>query len=141
MDLISKSKKLYVQVSTVRDVPTKIRKTLEGIRDSKNPELKSVEEIKFFMLNNDSVTKVKDFVGDNQIGEIPFVKEEDLITTRTLLDRAITDLDFQIEFFDLVRKDTEAINNNATKLSEAIERCKTVELKYINCLINNEYEV
>lgn len=141
VDLISKSKKMYVQVSTVRDVPAKIRKTLEGIRDSKNPELKSVEIIKFFMLNNDSVTKVKDFVGDKQIGDIPFVKEKDLITTGTLLDRAMTDLDFQIEFFELVRKDIESINNNATKLNEAIERCKAVELRYINCHINNEYEI
>lgn len=35
VDLISENRELLVQVSTVQDVPTKIKTTLEKIRDSK----------------------------------------------------------------------------------------------------------
>ena len=40
VDLISHDENLYVQVSTVIDIPTKVKKTLEKIRDSKNENFK-----------------------------------------------------------------------------------------------------
>gem|GEM_PF-286449 len=141
VDLISEDGELYVQVSTAKDIPSKIKNTLEDIRDSKKKEISNVKTLKFFMLNNDSVNKVKNYKDKNQIGNISFDKDKDLITTKTILDKAMDKLEFQLAIYDLIKKDTESIKENSKKLSEAIERCKILELQYINCLINNEYEI
>lgn len=141
VDLISNDGALYVQVSTVKDIPAKIKRTLEDIRDSKKDETKNIQSIKFFMLNNDSVDSVKDYKDDNQIGNISFDKENDLITTKTILDKAMNQLDFQIALYELILRDSESIRNNSIKLSETIERCKKIELQNIVCLINDEYEI
>ena len=141
VDLISEDGDLYVQVSTVKDIPAKIKKTLEDIRDSKKDEIKKIKSIKFFMLNNDSIKNVKDYKEDSRIGNISFDKENDLITTKTILDKATNQLDFQIALYELILKDCESIKNNSKILSENIERCKKIELQNIVCLINNEYEI
>ena len=61
VDLISEDGKMYVQVSTGQDIPTKVKSTLEKIRDSKSDELKSIEQLFFFVLANSSESKVMDF--------------------------------------------------------------------------------
>ena len=43
VDLISEDNQIFVQVSTVQDIPTKIKKTLEKIRDS--------DDERFLLLN------------------------------------------------------------------------------------------
>lgn len=141
VDLISEDGELYVQVSTVKDIPAKIKKTLEDIRDSKKDEIKNIKAIKFFMLNNDSVNNVKDYKDDSRIGNIPFDKENDLITTKTILDKAVNQLDFQTALYELILRDNVSIKNNSRILSETIERCKKIELQNIVCLINDEYEI
>ena len=42
-----------------------------------------------------SVSNVNDLIDENQIGNIPFRKKDDLITTSDILDKAVYDLDFQ----------------------------------------------
>ncbi|WP_341876539.1 SMEK domain-containing protein [Defluviitalea saccharophila] len=141
VDLISADKQTYIQVSTVKDIPSKIKSTLENIRDSKRPELNTLTNIKFFVLNNDSVDKVKDYTGNDQIGRISFTKANDLITTKDILQKAMVDLEFQIALYELLKKETESIKDNSYKFQEAIENSKTVGLGNIDCKINNEYEI
>ena len=47
VDLISENRELLVQVSTVQDVPTKIKTTLEKIRDSKDKKCSDLKNIIF----------------------------------------------------------------------------------------------
>lgn len=141
VDLISEDKQTYIQVSTAKDIPAKIKITLESIRDSKRAEINTLTNVKFFMLNNDSSDKLKDYTGNDQIGSISFTKANDLITTKDILQKAIGDLDFQIALYELLKRETESIKDNSYKLKEAIENSKSVGLGNIDCKINNEYEV
>ena len=141
VDLISEDKNTYIQVSTVKDIPSKIKLTLEKIKDSKLEEISNLENIKFFVLNNESVDKVKDYTEDDKIGNISFVKANDLITTKDILQKATTDLDFQINLYQLLKQETESIKDNSCKFQEAITISKTLINNNIDCLINNEYEI
>ena len=113
--LISEDKNTYIQVSTVKDIPSKIKLTLEKIKDSKLEEINNLKNIKFFVLNNESLDKVKDYTGDDKIGNISFIKANDLITTRDILQKATTDLDFQINLYYLLKQETENIKDNKTQ--------------------------
>ena len=141
VDLISADKQTYIQVSTVKDVPTKIKTTLENIRDSGRVEINTLTNVNFIMLDNDSVNKVKDYVGKNQIGNVPFIKADNLITTTDIIQKATTDLNFQIALYELLKKESESIKDNSAMLAEAIENSKNIGLFNINCKINNEYEI
>lgn len=141
VDLISEDKQTSIQVSTVKDIPTKIKTTLENIRDSKRVEINTLKNVKFFMLNNDSVDKVKDYTENDQIGSISFIKKNDLITTNDILQKATVNLNFQIALYELLKRETESIKDNSYKLQEAIENSKTVGLGNIDCKINNEHEI
>ncbi len=92
VDLISEDKKIYVQVSTTENIPAKIKTTLESIRDSKRDEINALTNVKFFVLKNSSVDKVKDYTGKNKIGSISFTKARDLITTYDVLQKAMNNL-------------------------------------------------
>jgi len=141
VDLISEDKQTYIQVSTVKDIPSKIKITLESIRDSKRAEINTLTNVKFFMLSNDSVDKVKDYTGNDQIGSISFTKANDLITTKDILQKSTVNLDFQIALYELFKRETESVKDNSYKFQEAIENSKTVGLGNIDCKINNEYEI
>ena len=95
VDLISEDNKLYVQVSTIQDIPLKVKSTLEKIRDSKSREFKDVKKLFFFVISNDSVNDVKDYTGEFQIGSIAFTKKDNLITTDDIIQKAKTDIKFQ----------------------------------------------
>ncbi len=97
-DLISEDKKIYVQVSTEKYIPSKIKRTLEKLRDLEGSEFKNLNKAYFFMLDNSTVTNVKDLIGDKQIGNIPFIRKENLITTRDIVNKAEVDLQFQEDF-------------------------------------------
>lgn len=141
VDLISADKKIYIQVSTTKDISAKIKITLENIRDSKRVEINTLTNVKFFMLNNNSVDKVKDYAGNDQIGGVSFIKENDLITTKDILQEATDNLDFQIALYELLKREIESIKDNLYKFEEAIENSKSVGLGNIDCKINNEYEI
>lgn len=140
-DLISEDEKIYVQVSTEKYIPSKIKRTLEKLNDSKEPKLQKLNNAYFFMLDNSSVKKVKDLTGDNQIGNISFIRTENLITTKDIINKAETDMQFQEDFYKLIKKEFENFNENVTKLTSEIENSKNVGLKNIETLINNEYEI
>lgn len=141
VDLISEDKKIYVQVSTTENIPAKIKTTLESIRDSKRDEINALTNVKFFVLKNSSVDKVKDYTGKNKIGNISFTKARDLITTYDVLQKAMNNLEFQCALYNLLRREIESIKDNSCKLEAAIENSKNVGLYNIDSKINNEYEI
>ena len=141
VDLISADQQIHIQVSTAKDIPAKIKTTLENIRDSNVDEIKAITNIKFIVLSTSSIDKVKDYAGKDQIGHVSFTKTNDLITTNGILQKATSDLDFQIALFDIFKKESESIKNNSYKLKDAIEISKNIGLRNIDCKINNEYEI
>lgn len=141
VDLISEDNELYVQVSTVQDIPKKIKSTLEKIRDSKSKEVQEVNKLFFFVLSNDSVEDVNDYVGDSRIGEIEFVKDENLITADDIIQKAKTDIKFQIALYDFLKNESEALMQIEGKFEEAVTISKALIDNNIDCLINDEYVI
>jgi len=140
VDLISADGQTYIQVSTTKDIPAKIKTTLEEIKDSKRSEINSLTNVKFIVLNNESVDKVKDYTGKDLIGSVPFTKANDLITTNDILQKAINDADFQINLFNLLKKEFDSIKDNSYMLDEAIKNSRIL-MNTIDCKINSEYEI
>ena len=141
VDLISEDNKLYVQVSTIQDIPKKVKSTLEKIRDSKSREVQGVNKLFFFVLSNDSVEDVKDYVGDSQIGKIEFAKAENLITTDDIIQKAKTDIKFQLTLYDFLRSENDAIMQIEEKFEETVAISKALIDNNIDCFINNEYVI
>lgn len=136
---ISEDGKMYVQVSTGQDIPTKVKSTLEKIRDSKSDELKSIEQLFFFVLANSSESKVMDFSGKERIGRINFIKSKNLITTENIVQKAKTDIEFPIKLYDFLLTESESVVQISNKLNEAITISKVLINNNIDCLINDEY--
>lgn len=141
VDLISNDGVIFIQVSTVQNVPLKIKGTLEKIADNKSDEFSKIQKIYFFVLNNESVAKVKDFCGENKIGNIDFIKEENLITTSDIINKATNDLGFQQALYDLLLSDDKNIKELNNRVLKEIEYSKSIYMNEIDCLINGEYEI
>ena len=140
VDLISENRELLVQVSTVQDVPTKIKTTLEKIRDSKDKKCSDLKNIVFFVLSNNSIDKVREYSGDNQIGSISFTIKDNLITTNDIITKAQNDLNFQKKLYKVLKDEYENFNINIRKFKGALELSNS-GLKNIEGLINGEYEI
>lgn len=141
VDLVSQDEKIFVQVSTAKDIPTKIKTTLEKIRDNKSKKLSTIKSAYFFVLNNESIEKIKNYCDDKRIGDIDFNKKDHLITTQDIINRAMEDIDFQISLYNLLVKENNDLKETSSKLASEIEFSKTVGLNNIESLINNEYEI
>jgi hypothetical protein len=72
VDLVSEDDSIFVQVSTVQNIPSKIKSTLQKIEQemkrNPNSHFAHVEKIKFFVTGNESVGRVRDEVvtGNNR---------------------------------------------------------------------------
>ena len=140
VDLMSSDNSMYVQVSTVKDVPTKIKNTLDKIKVSEKPQFKSIKKIVFFVLGNRSVENVVDYTGENQIGNIPFTKKDNLITTDDILQKATDDLDFQCKLYDILKREVESVDSVFSQLVSALHLSKTA-INNIDSYINEEYYI
>ncbi len=140
VDLISEDKNLFVQVSTVQDVPTKIKNTLESIRDSKYENIKGIKNVIFFMLSNESIDKVIDYKEENKVGNFEFIKEKNLITTLDVIHKAQVDLDFQLGLYDILKKEEESVKTNLKRFKEALRDSATC-ISSIEDKINGEYSI
>ena len=140
VDLISENRELLVQVSTVQDVPTKIKTTLEKIRDSKDKKCSDLKNIVFFVLSNNSIDKMREYSGDNQIGSISFTIKDNLITTNDIITKAQNDLNFQKKLYKVLKDEYENFNINIRKFKGALELSNS-GLKNIEGVINGEYEI
>ena len=141
VDLLSNDGNIYVQVSTAQNLPTKIKSTLEKIRDDKRKRFKNLKQVFFFALNKESVDDIKDFYGTSKIGNIDFIQKKHLITTQIIMNRAVNDLDFQKELYELLYKEINNIKEISNRLFEEIENSKSIGLNNIDCFINDEYEI
>lgn len=141
VDLISENRELLVQVSTAQNVPAKIKATLEKIRDTKDKKYSVVNNVVFFVLSNDSINRVKEYSGDDQIGSISFTIKDNLITTSDIITKAQNNLDFQKTLYNVLKEEFESFNINAKKFCDALEFSRNVGLKNIDGLINGEYEI
>lgn len=141
VDLVSDDGETYIQVSTRDDAKTKIKKTLENIRDTDNAELKKIKKVFFFMLHTEKIDKVEDFINENQIGDIPFEKEKNLITTQDIIFKARTNLDFLNELYLLISKDVNSYEKIIDTLISEINASKEIGLGNINDKLNDEYHI
>lgn len=141
VDLLSNDKEIFVQVSTVQNIPCKIKETLEKVKNGKQEIVANIKEVYFFVLHNESVDDVKDYTGDNQIGKVEFKQEKHLITTQKIVERAMNNLDFQIALHTLLEKDDKKVCELTNRLSIEFENSKNIGLNNIDSLINDEYEI
>ncbi|MCB6202955.1 SMEK domain-containing protein [Extibacter muris] len=141
VDLISDNNELLVQVSTAKNVPAKIKKTLEMVRDSKDKKYSTLNKVIFFVLSNESINKVKEYSGDCQIGNISFTIKDNLITTDDIIVKAQGDLVFQQKLYGVLKDEFDNFNVNAKKFNDALEFSRNVGLKNIEELINGEYQI
>lgn len=140
-DLISEDKRILVQVSTVIDVHQKIKSTLENIKDDKKNKFKNIRTVYFFVLHNDSVKNIKDYDGENQIGNISFTKKKNLITTEDIINKAQNDLTFQEQLYNIIKNEFDNYNKWSRKLENALDNSKSIGISNIETKINDEYEI
>lgn len=141
VDLLSENGEIYVQVSTQEDIPGKIKKTLLSLEEEKYPELSNISAPVFFVLSNDTERKVKDLVGENQIGSFPFSVKDNFISTSMIVKRACNDIEFQKSLYGFLKYEIEGISSTSSELLNIFDRSKNVELSNINTMINSEYEI
>lgn len=141
LDLVSEDLEIMVQVSTVKNIPPKIKSTLEKIRDSKEAKFKAIKKVTFFMLSNESVNSITDYSNENKIGNISFSKKDNLITTDDIVKKAEIEVDFQIKLYNLLLNEFESFNNHVKSFYDALEMSRKVGLKNIEVTINGEYEI
>lgn len=140
-DLVSEDNTIYVQVSTAQDVASKIKTTLEKIKESNDKRFESLQNVFFFVLNNDSIGRIKNYTGKDRIGKIDFEKDKHLLTTQDIVSHAKNDLAFQIALYELLKSDDTKIAEISSKLSIQFHDSKEIGLSGITSLINGEYEI
>ena len=140
VDLVSSDRKIFVQVTTNQDLPKKIKYTLEKIEKSEDEFYSAISNVIFFVLSNDSINTIKDYTGNDRIGNIDFTVKNNLISTNDIISRATSDADFQEKLYLLLRKDFDSFESNSKRLFETIELSK-IGIENIDSKINNEYEI
>lgn len=140
VDLISSDNQVFVQVSTNQDIVNKIKSTLEKISSNKAYKDK-LKEVYFFVLNNPSISNVKDYSHDNQIGNIELLKDKHLITTLDIIEKAKVDLEFQKKLYELCVYESNTTSVCATSLKQSVDNSKFLIKSNIGDLIAGEYEI
>ena len=140
-DLLSEDHRIYIQVTTNQDIPGKIKKTLDKLRDNSSELFSSITCLYFFVLDNESLKKVNVSNEQVSVGNLTFKTTDNLITLGTILNKAKTDINFQIELYELLKKETNAYSYNEKKLEEMISDSKVHIASNIDYLINKEYEI
>lgn len=99
-----------------------------------------LKEYCIFVLSNNSIDKVREYSGDNQIGSISFTIKDNLITTNDIITKAQNDLNFQKKLYKVLKDEYENFNINIRKFKGALELSNS-GLKNIEGLIKGEYEI
>lgn len=120
VDLVSEDEQIYVQVSTVQDIPAKIKSTLDKISTSKINDLARIKQVYFFVLGNESAEKVLDY----QVGDISFKVGQHLKTLSDVIEKTRADKDFRREIYHLLKQEFTNYTQNETKLADAVESSK-----------------
>lgn len=141
VDLLSEKNDIFIQVSTAQNIPSKIKTTLEKVKENKSKNLSNIQEVYFLVINNNTIDNVKDYSGKDRIGSIDFESKKHLITTQQIITHATSDLDFQMALYDLLIKEDTNLREVTERLFSEIKISKTVGLTKIDSLINDEYEI
>lgn len=141
VDLISEDEQLFVQVTTTLDLVTKVRTTLERLRDSKDSRVTNVKNVVFFALHNQSVDRIPEYTGDSLIGNISFTRKNNLITTQDILTKAQNDFSFLSQLYDLFKADEHNTSGNEGRLRSALTTTTPVGLNNINCHLPGGYQI
>ena len=137
VDLFSEDNNTFCQVSTCQDIPKKISNTLQMINKSSNELLKSIKEVYFIVLSNDSINKVKDI----KKGKITFNKNKHLITTSKIIEKAKNDIDFQEKLYLILKTEDDLFKTEFDKYIDAIHYKSKTIIDDINTFINNRYYI
>ena len=137
VDLVSEDGQIYVQVSTVQDIPAKIKSTLDKISTSKIKDVAKIKQVYFFVLGNESAEKVVDY----QVGDISFKADQHLKTLSDVNVKARADKDFRRELYHLLKQELTNYTQNEAKLADAVEASKLLISGTIDDLLNGEYEI
>lgn len=137
VDLFSEDGNIYCQVSTCQNVPDKITRTLNKIKNSKNEIIKSIKEVYFIVLNNESISRVN----DTTIGKITFNKSKNLITTSNIISKAKENLSFQESLYCLLKKDDDLFKKDFKKFQDSMLYDSRVILDDIDEYINKSYYI
>ena len=137
VDLLSEDKK-YVQVTTCKDVPTKIRETLNNIAKSKYEWAKNIKEVYFYALKNESINKIKESL---TIGNVTFTKTKNLITSDTILKKAKNDLDFLNKLYSFLTEKNKLVNTDFGKFMDSIKYDSKALLEDIDEYIDTNFHI
>ena len=141
VDLVSEDGHIFVQVTTTANIPSKIKDTLDRINDSFTPEANKINEVFFFVLCNESIDRIKNYKGENQIGRLSFSVDKNLISTEIIIKKAQTDVRFLRSLYSAIHDEYLLIPQIAQKLDDKVRISKEIIDDSINCLINREYEI
>lgn len=86
VDLVSYDKKIYVQVTTAKDLNTKIRETLKKISESTEPVFQEIRNLYFFVHEVPVDINIINRIGKNRIGSINFDAGTHLITAQKIYE-------------------------------------------------------
>ena len=110
----------YVQVTTEKNLQTKIRKTLTEIENSDDSRLQDVKIVYFFILSNNNENKLK----DEHIGRFDFNPSDNLISTSSVKSKVKNDFQFCNILYDrLYYADTE-LTSCSRKINTFFEAAK-----------------
>ena len=140
VDLVSEDGTIYCQVSTRENVPQKIKETLTKLAHSNGDNSKKISSLYFFVLNNDSMDKVKDYVGENRIGRFEFYKGKHLITTAMILAEAEGNLNFQLNLYDLLKKESDLTREGLARYERSLKE-SSVKLNDVRDSIDDKYQI
>lgn len=135
VDLVSSDNSIHVQVSTTASTPAKIKKTVSLLESSKDPKLSNVGRIVFFFLHSTNSKKIKKITNS----KIQFDPATDVITIKSILERAKADLDFQNALYSLLQKDY-TLKTTFDIFTDVVNKSK-FDISEIPHLINDEYEI
>ena len=141
VDLVSEDGHIFVQVTTTADIPSKIKDTLDRINDSFTPEANKINEVFFFVLCNESIDRIKNYEGENQIGRLSFSVEKNLISTEIIIKKAQTDVRFLRSLYSAIHDEYTLIPQIAQILDEKIQISKDLIDESFSYHINREYEI
>lgn len=140
VDLVSDDESIFVQVSTAKDVNSKVRSTLDRLNTSREDQKNKIQELYFFMLDGDA-NKVSDYTGDEQPGKVVFSKENNLITIDKVISKAKYNLSFLQQLYGVLHEELPSYEKTLTKLKSEIDNSKRqLSLDY-SYYINGEYEL
>ena len=140
VDLVSGDNCIFVQVTTEKKLPSKIKRTLNKIKNSKKLFAKSIKEVFFIALDNRSVDEVTSYSGKRKIGNVSFVKSKNLITTRKIIQKAGTDPSFRERLCAFLRRQ-DGFLEETNRIKQELSDSEEVGLKRIVDTIGGKYRI